>query len=581
MVATILMLGLGLYIFKGQSIAVQGTAHAAAAAGAFPPTDDFAVLASTYTNSGATSITGDLGFTTGPGVAPTVSGTTYTADATYDQAGTEQANTLTALDAQSCDFTFASATDLSLEAQPLLPGVYCITGAVSVGTGGITLTGSGTYIFRMTGALTTVADSIVTLSPSVSSCDVFWTPGAATSLGANSTFKGTVIDNAGITIGSTVNWVGRALAFGGTITSDADTITAPTCAAPDPTTLTVIKHVVNDNAGVATSSAWTLTVASSDGGTGTGNAAGAEYPGTVYTIQAGKAYAVTESGGPSGYDASESSDCTIATAVLGTAYTCTITNDDVVPAPVSSGGGGGGGGIVLPLPLIKITKVPTPLSLPDGAGSVAYIYTVTNIGIVPMANISVKDDKCSSVVFVSGDSNSDTNLDLTEAWVYRCIQIVTETVTNTAVAHGFANGRDAYDTAIATVVVGIPVSPPLINIVKVPSRLVPLSYGGGSVVYTYVVTNPGVVAMRDVSVTDDKCAPVIRGTGDSNNDNLLDTSETWTYTCEAYISISTWNTATAQGWANDLIALDYAFATVVVSAPLFPNTGFAPRVISQ
>src|SRR5207247_2615134 len=75
-------------------------------------------------------------------------------------------------------------------------------------------------------------------------------------------------------------------------------------------TLKVIKHVLNDNGGDATASQRTLTVGSSNGGSRTGSAAGAESPGTSYTLQAGKQYSVTESGGPTGYTASSSTDCT-------------------------------------------------------------------------------------------------------------------------------------------------------------------------------------------------------------------------------------------------------------------------------
>lgn len=111
-------------------------------------------------------------------------------------------------------------------------GVYCTaaSSAASIGAGGITLSGGGTYIFRITGALTTVANSVVTLAGGASACDLFWTPTAATTLGANTTFAGTNIDAAGITIGSTVTWTGRALAFGGTVSTDVDTITVPSCA---------------------------------------------------------------------------------------------------------------------------------------------------------------------------------------------------------------------------------------------------------------------------------------------------------------------------------------------------------------
>ncbi len=98
-------------------------------------------------------------------------------------------------------------------------------------------------------------------------------------------------------------------------------------ATPSTATLTVVKHMVTDSGGTATAADWTLTVSSSNGGTGTGSAPGSE-TGTVYTLQAGKAYSVAESGGPAGYSSTPSGDCSIASATGGANYTCTITNDD-------------------------------------------------------------------------------------------------------------------------------------------------------------------------------------------------------------------------------------------------------------
>lgn len=227
----------------------------------------FAILASTYTNTvSGTTISGDLGYTTGPAVAPTVNGTTYSPPASkYSTAGTDQGAALVSLNNQACTHTFpAGAVDLATDTSHgtigvYAPGVYCTTAssAASIGTGGITLTGSGTYIFRMDGALTTVANSAVTLAGSASACDVFWTPTAATTLGANTTFVGTDVDAAGITIGSTVNWTGRALAFGGTVSTTTDTITVPTCAASTNTnaavnTNTVVTTNANANANANT-----------------------------------------------------------------------------------------------------------------------------------------------------------------------------------------------------------------------------------------------------------------------------------------------------------------------------------------
>jgi hypothetical protein len=199
--------------------------------------DSFSILSSSYTNTVAgTTINGDLGYTVGPAVTPTINGTVHVADGTYNQAGIDQGTTLVALNNQSCDFSFAPgnidlATDITHGPIGVYtPGVYCVTGAAEVGTGGITLNGAGTYIFRMNGALTSVANSTVTLAGGASACNIWWTPTAATTLGANSVFAGTDISAAGITIGNLAVWTGRALAFGGTVTTSRNTInTVPAC----------------------------------------------------------------------------------------------------------------------------------------------------------------------------------------------------------------------------------------------------------------------------------------------------------------------------------------------------------------
>lgn len=201
--------------------------------------DSFVILADSYVNTaGGTTLTGDLGYTSGPAVAPTVNGNTHVADTKYNQAGIDQGTALSALASQPCTFTFApGAIDLASDTThgPVgvyTPGVYCINGAASIGGGGtVTLDGAGTYIFRIDGALTTTANSIVSLANGASACDIWWTPTQATSLGATSTFVGTNIDAAGITIGNNVNWVGKALAFGGTVSTDADTLSTSLCTA--------------------------------------------------------------------------------------------------------------------------------------------------------------------------------------------------------------------------------------------------------------------------------------------------------------------------------------------------------------
>lgn len=314
----------------------------------------YGILSSTYTNTAGSTISGDVGYTTPPAVMPTINGTTHVADASYNQAGTDQNGALNSLNVQPCDFNFGSPTDLSLLPQPLVPGVYCITAATSIGTGGITLNGAGTYIFRINGALSTVANSNITLAGGATACNVFWTPTSATTLGANSSFVGTDIDAAGITVGSTVNWVGRALAFGGTDTTNSDTISVPSCSTPPPST----------------------------------------------------------------------------------------------PPPAAP---------VLAQPVIAITKIPTLLASNSTGGTVQFDYTVTNPGTVAMTNITVVDNKCPAVSFISGDTNVNNILEVSESWHYRCTMDISQTTTNVVTATGQANGFTA--TANASAIVNVNAAP--------------------------------------------------------------------------------------------------------------------------
>ena len=199
----------------------------------------FVILSSTYSNTvGGTTLNGDLGYTVPPATNPTVNGATHVADSVYNQAGIDQGSALSNLNNQPCSFSFAPGPiDLASDTThgPVgvyTPGVYCAAGAASIGGGGtVTLNGAGTYIFRMDGALNSSANSIVALANGASACNVWWTPTAATTLGANSTFVGTDIDASGITIGNTVTWNGQALAFGGTVSTTSDTISAAACSA--------------------------------------------------------------------------------------------------------------------------------------------------------------------------------------------------------------------------------------------------------------------------------------------------------------------------------------------------------------
>ena len=197
------------------------------------------------------------------------------------------------------------------------------------------------------------------------------------------------------------------------------------------------------------------------------------------------------------------------------------------------------------VPAIHIVKfvngqdADTPTGPHVAAGStVTFTYVVTNTGNVPLANVTVTDDKLGTIAGpASGDTNGNGLLDLTETWIY----VTTATAlagqqTNT----GTVTGQDANNPPGTTVTDDNPANyfgdAPAINIVKfvngqdADTPTGPHVAVGSTVTFTYVVTNTGNVPLANVAVTDDKLGPITSFTGDANGNGLLDLTETWTYT---------------------------------------------------
>ena len=211
-------------------------------------TATYGVVSSTFTNGpnvGAqTAILGDVCFTTGPTTPPiSITGTTTTP--CPPATGVDQTAAIAFLNAQPCTFLGAGAIALDaviIGANPpgvIPPGCYFSGGAMDItASTTVTLIGAGVHIFRPGGALTTGANSRVVAAAGACAGNVFWAPVGATTLGANAaatatpTFLGTILDAAGITIGNFANLQGRALAFGGTVTTAAVTISVPPACAP-------------------------------------------------------------------------------------------------------------------------------------------------------------------------------------------------------------------------------------------------------------------------------------------------------------------------------------------------------------
>ena len=185
----------------------------------------FAVLAgSSLNNSSATNITGDVG---GPGQVGfgtvILTGTNHLNDAVTLAA---QSDLLAAYSDGATRPTLATiATELGGTAPG--PGVYHAASGTFTLTGLVNLDGGGdsdaVFIFKTDTSFVTAANSIIALSNGAQAKNVFWVVGGSATLGATSVFKGNLLANNAITLGSMVNVSGRILARAAVVL-DTDTI---------------------------------------------------------------------------------------------------------------------------------------------------------------------------------------------------------------------------------------------------------------------------------------------------------------------------------------------------------------------
>jgi len=219
-----------------------GPAQAAQAPVGLGTADNFAVLAAAgVTNTGPTTINGDLGTWPNPAIsgAPSVTGATHAGNAVAQQA---QADTTIAYN-DAAGRTPVSTVATELGGQNLTAGVYDSAAGTFGLTGTLTLDAQGdpnaVFIFQASTTLITASDSTVSLVNGASACNVFWQVGSSATLGTNSTFKGTILALASITVTTGATIDGRTLARTGAVTLDTNTITRSACATPVTTGTTV------------------------------------------------------------------------------------------------------------------------------------------------------------------------------------------------------------------------------------------------------------------------------------------------------------------------------------------------------
>jgi hypothetical protein len=225
--AGLLLLGLlSTLLFASSALGATATVGLGSAA-------PFSVLAgSTVTNTGPTTMFGDLGLSPGSSVtgAPQVLGQTHIDDAV----AIEAKNNLTTAynDAASRPSNGSAGTDLA--GQTFSPGVRTASSSLLLSSGSVTLNAEGNpnavFIFQIGSTLITGSNTSVSLINGAQACNVFWQVGSSATLGTGTRFVGTIMASASITTNTAATIHGRLLAQTAAVTLEDNTITTSNCA---------------------------------------------------------------------------------------------------------------------------------------------------------------------------------------------------------------------------------------------------------------------------------------------------------------------------------------------------------------
>lgn len=191
----------------------------------------FGVLGgSTVTNTGATTVNGNVGVSPGtavtgfpPGVV--AGGAIHANDAVAVQAQNDLTTAYNNIATTPCT---VDLTGQNLGGLTLTPGVYCFSSSAQL-TGALTLDALGNpnalFLFKIGSTLTTASGSTVTVINGGSSCNrVYWQVGSSATLGTGTSFAGDILALTSITLTTGANTSGKVLARNGAVTLDTNNV---------------------------------------------------------------------------------------------------------------------------------------------------------------------------------------------------------------------------------------------------------------------------------------------------------------------------------------------------------------------
>jgi hypothetical protein len=192
----------------------------------------FAVLSgSAISNTGATTVTGDLGLSPGSSVGGFPPGILVGVQHINDGIANQAKLDLTAAYNDAAGRTCTDIVTLSgnIGGLTLTPGLYKSTSSLAISSGDLTFDAKGNanavFIIQIASTLTTTSGRKVILSGGASASNIFWQVGTSATFGTTSVFKGTVMAMQSITFNTGASLNGRGLARTGAVVMAGNTIT--------------------------------------------------------------------------------------------------------------------------------------------------------------------------------------------------------------------------------------------------------------------------------------------------------------------------------------------------------------------